>query len=167
MKCNKNVLLSAALAFFMCPVSSAVCSLFLLCRAWPHGALFPLCTPPSCSKCFLVLEMKLKQSRKPLAWARSAAVCPLAFLKLNQRTQDEIHKPTFTLITGVLTHIVLAQGAAICQTCSFLTTGRRWMGSRCLRVLLPFISYTQPAVIARPPADCLGLCLTIEALSRE
>lgn len=80
-----HVLPSALLAFFMLPASMAVRSLFLLCRSWPQGALFPFGTPFRGNPLGWVFEIKQTQSWKPWASARSDAVCPLMFLKLNER----------------------------------------------------------------------------------
>lgn len=72
----------------MLSVSIAVSSLFLLCWCWPQGALFLICTlftPFSDPQSWLLDIMAWKQSPKPWAWARSAGVCPLLFLKLDKR----------------------------------------------------------------------------------
>lgn len=85
-------LLSALLAFLVWPLSTAVSSLFLLSRAWPQGGLpfsSPLSQSPlTCGSCFWSLAIRWKQLRKPWARARSAAVCPLPFLKLNKKTTE-------------------------------------------------------------------------------
>lgn len=88
---TKLFLLSTLLAFFIPSASIALSSLFrTLFWCWPCPVCARFTTPFSGPCSWLLETMRAKQLSKPWAWATSAGVCPLLFLRL---VKTRLHWP--------------------------------------------------------------------------